>query len=54
MLDAPTPGAGATGGAAAGAAGAAAGPVGADAVEELLAAEIMGGGGRAGGCGLAP
>lgn len=53
MLDAPTPGAGATGGAAAGAAGAAAGPVGADAVE-LLAVEITGGGGRAGGCGLAP
>lgn len=47
MLDAPTPGAEAT-------AGAAAGPDGADAEGELLATEITGGGGRAGGCGLAP
>lgn len=42
----------------AGGAGAAAGgtavPEGADVEEELLAAEITGGGGRAGGCGLVP
>lgn len=36
------------------AAGAAAVPEGADVEEELLAAEITGGGGRAGGCGLVP
>lgn len=36
------------------AAGAAAVPVGANVEEELLDAEITGGGGRAGGCGLAP
>lgn len=48
-------GAGAAAGAAAGgAAGGAAVPEGADAEEELLAAEITGGGGRAGGCGLVP
>lgn len=36
------------------AAGAAAVPEGANAEEELLDAEITGGGGRAGGCGLFP
>lgn len=56
MLDALTPGAG-VGAAGAGAGaegGAAAVPEGADADGELLAAEITGGGGRAGGCGLVP
>lgn len=47
------PGAGAIAGAAAGAAAGAV-PEGADVEEELLAAEITGGGGRAGGCGLVP
>lgn len=47
------PGVGA-GGAGAAAAGGAAVPQGADVEEELLAAEITGGGGRAGGCGLVP
>lgn len=54
MLDALAPGAGAGVGAAGAEGGAAAVPEGADADGELLAAEITGGGGRAGGCGLVP
>lgn len=54
MIDALAPGAG-VGAAGVGAeGGAAAVPEGADAEGELLAAEITGGGGRAGGCGLVP
>jgi len=54
VLDALAPGAG-VGAAGVGAeGGAAAVPEGADAEGELLAAEITGGGGRAGGCGLVP
>lgn len=50
----PTAGAVAPGVGAGAAAGAAAVPEGANAEGELLAAEITGGGGRAGGCGLVP